>query len=307
MAEGKKNAVSRVMFVSIFTNIFLAITKIIVGVVAHSTALVADGIHSFSDLATDFFAVLGNFLARKPADKEHPFGHGKIEYLTSIIIGTVVFVIGFGVIINAFNSEVIIPGRIVIIVTIITIIAKFLLSSYIIKKGEAYHNNILIASGKESRTDVISSIFVLIASILIQFSNQISFLKYADIVASIIVGLFIIKTGFFIIKENISVILGEQENNREFLGRLKSIILKNNEVYSIRSMIILKFGHIVTLDLVIIMNGDITLKEAHEIVDKIEHNIKEFDQRIEHMNIHMEPNTILTNKKKKVKIQSINQ
>lgn len=296
------NYVTKTMIISIITNIFLATTKIIVGFIAKSSALIADGIHSFSDLTTDFFAILGNYLARKPADKEHPFGHGKIEYLTSIIIGMLVLVVGLSVIYKSTNSEVIIPSKIVILVSLVTIIAKYLLSSYVIRKGEQHQNSILIASGKESRTDVVSSIFVLVASILIQFSDKISLLKYSDIVASIIVGIFIVRTGFLIVKENVSVILGEQENNKEYLSKLKSIILDNDIVFSIRSMIILKFGHIVTLDLVILMDGSKSLRECHEIVDTIEEKIRNYDERVEHITIHMEPAKM---KKKKLNNKKI--
>ena len=295
------NYVTKTMIISVFTNIFLAVTKIIFGFIAHSSALIADGIHSFSDLSTDFFAILGNYLARKPADKEHPFGHGKIEYLTSIIIGTLVLIVGIGVIYKSTSSEVSIPNSIVIVVTMLTIILKYLLSMYVIKKGKKHSNNILIASGEESRTDVISSFVVLIAAILMQFSDKLEFLKYSDIIASIIVGLFIVKTGFSIVKENMSVIIGKQENNKEYLSKLKKIILKDDNVISIKSMIILKFGHIVTLDLIIIMDGNISLKDAHDIVDEIEKQIKEYDERVEHIHIHMEPNQTKIEKKRKTK------
>lgn len=295
------NYVTKTMIISVFTNIFLAVVKIVFGFLAHSSALIADGIHSFSDLSTDFFAILGNYLARKPADKEHPFGHGKIEYLTSIIIGTLVLIVGLGVIYNSANSEVTIPSAVVIAVTVITIILKYLLSMYVIKKGKKYNNNILIASGKESRTDVISSFVVLVAAILMQFSDKLAILKYSDIVASIVVGIFIVKTGFAIVKENMSVIIGEQENNKEYLSKLKRIILNDDNVISIKSMIILKFGHIVTLDLIVIMDGNITLKEAHDIVDAIENQIKNFDERVEHIHIHMEPNQAKVEKKRKNK------
>lgn len=295
------NYVTKTMIISVFTNIFLAVVKIVFGFLAHSSALIADGIHSFSDLSTDFFAILGNYLARKPADKEHPFGHGKIEYLTSIIIGTLVLIVGLGVIYNSANSEVTIPSAVVIVVTIVTIILKYLLSMYVIKKGQKHNNNILIASGKESRTDVISSFVVLVAAILMQFSDKLAILKYSDMVASIVVGIFIVKTGFAIVKENMSVIIGEQENNKEYLSKLKRIILNDDNVISIKSMIILKFGHIVTLDLIVIMDGNITLKEAHDIVDEIENQIKNFDERVEHIHIHMEPNQAKVEKKRKNK------
>ena len=98
-----------------------------------------------------------------------------------------------------------------------------------------------------------------------------------------------------------SVIIGEQENNKEYLSKLKKIILNDDNVISIKSMIILKFGHIVTFDLIVAMDGSITLKEAHDIVDEIENQIRNFDDRVEHIHIHMEPNQAKVEKKKKNK------
>jgi cation diffusion facilitator family transporter len=283
------NKITKVMIVSVFTNIFLAISKILSGIIFSSASLIADGIHSFSDLTTDFFAIIGNHLSKKPADEEHPFGHGKLEYLTSLIIGFVVLFVGFGVVYQSTYSEVIIPNKFVILVSTITIISKYYLSKFIIKKGIKYNNNILVASGKESKADVISSFVVLFSSILMQFNNDIEILKYSDIVASIIVGIFIIKTGFSIIKENVSVILGEQEKDLEYLENIKSIILTNDTVLEINSMIIVKYGQTRTLNLTIIMIGEISLSRAHNIVDIIEYKLKKYDKRIKHINIHMEP------------------
>lgn len=283
------NSITKVMIVSVFTNIFLAIGKIITGFLFYSSALIADGIHSFSDLATDFFSIIGNYLAKKPADHDHPFGHGKIEYLTSLVIGIVILIVGLLVIYKAGSNDIIIPSILVVIVSIITIVVKLVLSTFIIKKGQKYNNNILIASGKESRTDVLSSIVVLVSSILIQFSEQISFLKYSDLIASIIVGVFIVKTGFNIVKENASVILGEQEQDSEYLEQIQEIVLRSDIVIEIKNMIIVKYGHIRILSMTILMQGDISLNRAHNIVDIIEKKIKKYDKRIQYINIHMEP------------------
>ena len=95
--------IAKVMGVSIITNIFLSIVKIITGLIGKSSALIADGIHSFSDLSTDFIAIIGNYLSRKPADEKHPYGHGKIEYITSIIISLVILFLG-GTIIILFKK-----------------------------------------------------------------------------------------------------------------------------------------------------------------------------------------------------------
>ena len=199
--------ITKVLLVSSITNIFLSIIKILFGFIGKCNALIADGIHSLSDLSTDLVAILGNHLSLKPADKKHPFGHGKTEYLTSLIIGIVIIILGLSLIYNIFNKEIIIPDLLMIIVSLFTIISKLLLSNYIYKKGILYSNNILIASGKESRADVYSSIFVLMSIILMQFSNEFNILKYADMFSTVIIALFIIKIGFNILKDNIGILL----------------------------------------------------------------------------------------------------
>ena len=163
--------IMKVMISSIIVNTLLSLLKIIFGFISKSGALIADGIHSLSDLLTDFFAIFGNFMAKKPADLEHPYGHGKIEYLTSIGISLVILFLGFNIISSSANSKALSSSLIVIIVSVVTIIFKYLLSSYIIKKGYLYKNNILIASGKESKADVISSLVVFISAILVYFSK----------------------------------------------------------------------------------------------------------------------------------------
>lgn len=124
------NQTSKVMFISFFTNFFLSLFKMMIGWIGKSSALVADGLHSFSDLVTDIVALLGNFLSRKPADHEHPYGHGKSEYVTNLVIGTIVFLLGLGIISSSISKEVIIPSKIVIYVSLFTIVSKFLLSSF---------------------------------------------------------------------------------------------------------------------------------------------------------------------------------
>lgn len=280
----------KVMSISMFTNALLAVLKVITGFLFKSSALIADGIHSFSDLITDIFAIIGNKLALKPADKEHPYGHGKIEYLTSIVIGFIILGIGFEVIYSSLHSTIVIPSILVFIVSIITIILKLLLSEYIINKGKQFKNNILIASGKESRMDVISSIVVLVSIISMNLSKYYSVLKYSDKVASIFVGILIIYAGFSVIKENASTLLGKQEDDEEYLHNLRKIVLKNSSISHIDSLYLLKFGSVYELCLTVSMDGNIKLKKAHEMMDVLEKEIKLFDERIKYINIHMEPN-----------------
>lgn len=280
--------ITKVLLVSSITNIFLSIVKILFGFIGKCNALVADGIHSLSDLSTDFVAIFGNHLSLKPADKKHPFGHGKTEYLTSMIIGIVIIILGLSLIYNIFNKEIIIPDLIMILVSLFTIVSKLLLSNYIYKKGVEYSNNILIASGKESRADVYSSIFVLLSIVLMQFSNEVSILKYADMFSTIIIALFIIKTGFNILKDNIGILLEEQVLDKKYLKEIKSIITSFDEIVKIKDLYVLRYGPYYKLVSNVIMK-DLLLTDAHNVIDEIEKKLKEKDNRIKYVFIHMEP------------------
>lgn len=283
------NNVTKVMSVSIITNTFLSLIKIIIGFICKSSALLADGVHSFSDLLTDFFAIIGNIMAKKPADEKHPYGHGKIEYLTSIGISMVIIILGLTIINNSMHSKVVRSSLIVSIVSLITITLKYLLSEYIIRKGKKLENNILIASGKESRADVISSLVVFISAILSVFSKYIEVFKYSDKIAGIIVGILIIRTGFLILKENISIILGEQEIKGETLNKIRKIILNNKDIKTIDELIILKFGHCYKVSMEVSMNPDLTLLECHTIVDKLEKKLKKEIDKVEYITVHVNP------------------
>jgi len=289
------NRITKTLLVSLITNTFLSIIKILFGLIYKSGSLVADGIHSLSDLSTDIIALFGNYLSLKPADKKHPFGHGKVEYITSLIIGILILILGGTLIYNAFNKEFIIPNTLIIIVSLFTIISKYILANYIYINGIKYNNNILIASAKESKTDVYSSVFVLISIILMQFSNKFSILKYSDLIGTIIISLFIIKTGYLVLKDNISILLEEQVSDKNYINKIKKTILQFDEIISIENLYILRYGPYYKLISNVIMKQNISLNNAHNVVDKLEEEIKKLDEQIKYVFIHMEPQEKLIN------------
>lgn len=289
------NSVTKVMGISAITNTFLSTLKIIIGLFCHSSALLADGVHSFSDLLTDFFAIIGNIMAKKPADEKHPYGHGKIEYLTSIAIGFIILILGFSIVHHSMYSTIIMSSILVSLISVITILVKYILSEYIINRGKKYKNNILIASGKESRADVISSLVVLASAILSIYSKYFAVLKYADKVAGIIVGILIIKTGYLILKENISIVIGEQEIDSEDYIQIKQILLKNKRVKTIDQLIILKYGYCYKVTIELSMDPKLTLQKCHDYVELIEAEIKKKSPRVKYINIHVNPYQELKN------------
>lgn len=280
---------NNIMRISVVTNSLLSIFKIIMGYIGKSSALIADGIHSFSDLLTDFFAMIGNYIAGKPADKKHPFGHGRLEYITSCGIGLVVLIIGFSLIKKSMSSSICIPSLLVIVVSFITILVKYFLSFYLIKMGKIYNNNILISSGRESRADVYSSIVVLISSILVQFSNKINIFSYSDVVATIIVGIFIIRTGFLIIKDNLSVLIGEQECNSDILGELKNFILDDENICSLDDLVMIKYGAYFKIIIEVSMESDLSLEQAHNNAHMLQNNIMKQYKWAKYITIHINP------------------
>lgn len=281
--------ISRILKISFFTNLFLSITKIVIGIIGTSQALIADGIHSFSDLITDIVAIVGIAYAEKPADEKHPYGHGKIEYVTSLGIGFVIIGLGFGILKNVFESYSMVPSLIVIFITLFTIVIKYILSWYLIKKGEIYKNSILVSSGKESRADVMSSIIVLISSIFMQFQNSVSIFKYADKIATVFIVYFVLKTGYSIMKENVSIILGEQEINEMILSPMKQILEKEKHIDSLDSFIAIKYGPYYKINSEVSMDGNLSLEESHSIIDILEKTLKEQYTCIKYIHIHVNP------------------
>lgn len=274
----------QVMKVSFITNFLLSCFKIINGFILKSSALIADGIHSFSDLITDIVAIIGDKFANKPKDSDHPYGHGNAEYLTSFIIGLMIILMGIVLIKETMNQEVTIPSYLVAIVSLITIVCKYFLASFLIKKGEFYNNNILIASGRESKTDVISSIVVFLSSILILFRNYLDILKYSDKIAGIIVGIFIVVTGFKIVKENTVMILGKKADDTILRNKLLTI----PNILNIDDIIMIKHGPYYKAYVEVTMNIKL-LKKAHDMAHNIENEIKNELTNIKYINIHVNP------------------
>lgn len=282
------SAVTKTMVVSMIVNVFLSLIKIISGILGSCNSLIADGIHSISDLSTDIIAIIGNKLSLKPADNKHPYGHGKIEYLTSLIISIVILFLGFSIIYNTINRQTVIPKVWVLIVSFITIISKYFLSSFIIKQGKRINSTILIASGYESRSDAVGSIGVFLSVIVMHLSSYINIFKYADKVATIIIAILIIKTDFNILKENIGLLLGEQLIDEDYLQKIKNIIYEEEDL-KIKNIHILRNGPYNHLVATITMNNFMSLEEAHDKIDLIELKVKEYDEKIKYVTIHVEP------------------
>ena len=280
---------TKVLVKSLIVNILLTLTKFVFGIIYKSKVLVADGIHSLSDLATDVVSIYGSKLSLKPADTEHPYGHGKIEYLTSIVIGAVILALALSLLGNSLNAKNTIASNMVLYVTIFTILAKYLISRYILSKGVKYKSNLLIASGKESRSDVISSAIVIITYFLSKLSSYSKIFLYSDTIGTFIIGLIILKTAYRILKENIVSILGEIEQDEEYLDKIRKIILENSEVVNIEELNIIKYGHYYQANITINMDSNVTLEDARVVSNRIKKKLINKKTRISYAKISINP------------------
>lgn len=288
-SRGIMEKVTKVLVKSLIVNILLTLTKFVFGIIYKSKVLVADGIHSLSDLATDIVSIYGSKLSLKPADNEHPYGHGKIEYLTSIVIGAVILALALSLLGNSLNAKTTIISNMVLYVTIFTILAKYLISRYILSKGVKYKSNLLIASGKESRSDVISSAIVIVTYFLSKLSSYSKIFLYSDTIGTFIIGLIILKTAYRILKENIVSILGEIEQDEEYLDKIREIILENSEVVNIEELNIIKYGHYYQANITINMDSDVTLEDACLVSDRIKKKLINKKTRISYAKISINP------------------
>lgn len=279
----------KVLFRSLIANTVLVIIKIIGGIIGKSQALVADGIHSLSDLGTDIFAMIGSKLATKKADKDHPFGHGNIEFLVCLFISIVIISLGAGLVINSIKPNASSPDNMVIYVTIIAIIIKYLLVRYLLKKGYEYEDNILIASGKESAADLIGAFFVILSVILARVTNNVGIFKYSDAFGAIAIGLIIVYTGLKIFWNNIIAILGEKEEDEVIIKAIKDKILLIKGVDEIKRIILLKFGPYYKCDLVIAVNAKLTVLKLNKITNEIRKKVVNKETRIKYLTVSAKP------------------
>lgn len=279
----------KILIKSLIINVFLAILKIIASVLTKSKTLLADALHGLSDIATDIVGLVGAKIAAKKPDKYHPYGHGKMEYVTSIFIS--IFIISLGILIfkNSFARTQIIYSRYIFLIIPITICLKSLVSFYLIDKGKKLKSNILISSGTESKYDVLNTVFAFFIVILSYFKKGVPYLKYADMIGSIFISLFTIKVGLKMFFENTRSVLGEIEINKEKEDMIKEVILKCDEIKKVGNITLLKYGSYINLTVEVTMNANIKLSDIYQTELKLKKQIKKEFKDIEYITINIKP------------------
>ena len=270
---------------SVVINLILGISKIIIAIFIGSISLLADGIHSLSDMSTSFIVVFSFYLGRKPSDKEHPFGHGRAEQIAALIMAVLIGVGGIelikGGIDRVLEPQSIQMSFLAINLLVLTVILKEVLSRISQYYGKKIHSLALEADSWHHRTDAISSILVIIAI----FAAQAG-LTVADGIVGILIGLFIIYTGINIARRTSMKLLGTRPEE-DLLNKVESLALGNKNALAIHGMICHEYGTQMLMSFHLEVPSELKLSEAHTIADKIENSIlKELNIQA---TVHLDP------------------
>jgi cation diffusion facilitator family transporter len=273
-------------------NIFLAIIKWIIGTYANSRALIADAVNSASDVAGSLAVYYGIKVAKQPPDKEHPYGHGKAELIAAIIVSVLLMIVGIEIgrgSIEAFFKPIEPPKVYAIVAVLISIVVKEALFRYNFKVGKALNSDALVANAYEHRSDVYSSLAVLVgigASILGGKMN-IDWLVFADPIAGLFVSVLIIKTAWSLGKESIHNTMDHVLNDEE-TDSYKKIVEQTPGVKEINELYARVHGHYVIIDLKVAVDPYITVEEGHLIGKEVKKRLLE-EPNVQNVFVHINP------------------
>ena len=283
----KEKKAMLVIIFNLFINIILASLRIVFGYMGNSTALIADGVNSLTDCVSNTIAVVGLKAGSKPEDEHHPFGHGKMESIMSIIIGTLIIVAASNIlyenVMKLFRGEVSTqPPALLIGVSIISLIIKAGQFIFIKRNGERLNNTLLLALSKDYKSDFIISTSVVIGIFL---SRQVS--PMVDSVLGIAVILYIIKEGYGIIRDNSLELLDTQD--KEFLEKVYNEVIREKGVENAHDFHMSKSGENIYLFMDIRVNKDMLVIEAHDLSHEISNKLKLKYKNLKDVIIHVEP------------------
>lgn len=290
-ARDGKNAIT--INLGLYTNIVLAALKTIVGIFGHSTALLADGINSVSDVTYYIAVKIFMVQAKKPADKEHPYGHLQLESISALIVGAFILTTGIAIFWQSINSVFdLLSGKEAIttvawgalVIAVITVITKILLYYYSNKKYHETQNPALKALAKDHLNDIMASIGVTIG-----ISMAKAGFPWVDPLAGAIVAIFIIRTGIGIIGDSTHDLMDAFPDD-EFRHIIEDTAKEIEGVEGVDEIGIHRYGPNYTLNLTIMVSGELTVGEGDEIADKVEKRlIEQFAGTLSRVHIHYHP------------------
>jgi cation diffusion facilitator family transporter len=278
----------RVTVVSMVANLVLTVAQMIIGWIGNSQALVADGLHTLSDLVTDFMVLFALQHGHKGADAEHPYGHERIETAVSMILGIILFIVGVGIAVRAgvklYSGEAfVMPSPLTLVTALLTLVVKEWLYHYTLRTAKLYDSNMLRANAWHHRSDALSSLVVAagIGGTLLGF-------MYLDSVAAIIVGVMIVKVGGELAWVSLRELV-DTGLHTEQISRIKKAITDVPDVKALHVLRTRCMGGKALVDVHIQVDSRISVSEGHHISETVrQHVIDEIDEVADVM-VHIDP------------------
>jgi len=281
--------VRRVTWIGLAVNVFLSALKFIVGFLGSSQAVVADAVHSLSDMGTDFAVLLGVKFWSAPADESHPYGHRRIETIVTGAIGIALALAALGI---GYNSLATIrdvhlkqPGWIAIAGSLLAIILKETLYRWTVAVGKRTKSSAVVANAWHHRSDALSSVPVVIAVTVAVINPKLAFI---DHIGALVVSIFILKVSWDIISPSLSELadLGAPQKSRE---KIRSIAMGINGVKSVHGIRTRRLGSGLHVDLHILVDGEMTVSMGHDISAAVKSTLIEKGPKILDAVVHLEP------------------
>jgi cation diffusion facilitator family transporter len=288
-ADSKERIVRKVTWVGLLVNLFLAAFKFIAGIYGKSQALVADAIHSLTDLTTDIAVIAGSHYWSRPPDENHPYGHRRLETLVTVFIGIVLIAAGVGIGWKAISTlqerQTSAPGWIAVIAALASIVCKESIYRWTATAGRRVKSPALAANAWHHRTDALSSVPVLIAVAGARIFPSWSFL---DHLGAVIVSIFILHASVKIIWPGISelVDVGAPTETRK---EIRDIAVTNEGVLQVHDIRTRYISTSIQVDLHIVVEGSITVREGHEIADDVRARIIGAIPEVVDVIVHVDP------------------
>lgn len=279
----------KVSTVTIAGNLILSVFKLMAGIVAHSGAMVSDAVHSASDVFSTIVVIIGVKLASKAADKEHPYGHERLECVAAVILSMILFVTGIGIGMEALKnilsggSDLQAPGVLALAAAVVSIIAKEAMFWYTKINAAKIDSSALMADAWHHRSDAFSSVGALIGI----GGARLGF-PVMDSIASLIIFVFIVKAAYDIFKDAVNKMV-DHSCDGETEKQIYECVIRNREVVGIDSLHTRIFGNKIYVDIEIEVDGSYTLKKAHEIAEEVHENIERNFPKIKHIMVHVNP------------------
>ena len=285
-----KKIAYKVSIITIISNSFLAIFKLIAGLISHSSGVVSDAVHTFSDVATTIIAMVGISIGSKKADDTHQYGHERLECVASLILAFILFLTGIeiglsginNIIKGSYNSKEV-PGILALVATIVSIVMKEIMYWYTIKAANIINSEALKADAWHHRSDSISSFGALLGIMLSRMGY-----KFFDPLAGILIALLICKVAVEIFLDATDKLV-DKSCDEDKIEMIKKEVLKEKGVLDIDRIKTRVFANKIYVDIEIAADGRKTLYETHEIAEKVHRRVeKEFDD-IKHIMVHVNP------------------